>query len=541
MRTLRNRYRSLEGPMNSRQLLPNSHVLCKRTAVAGFVVLTSMLMTAEPVFGQVRTKKPDRESYQSPILEPVEVEWIGEEAERIGASEKQSDGKLRQVNHTLPRLVKPPAQVAAIPTPPADETDIQQSGGWSDETVTWDDAPVLHDATCDGCDACDGGCDSHGCDSMGPSGWPGASKWANSSLSFDKSRWFGSIELLLMFGKGDRLPPLVTTGPLTIPNPENPPIPSEIPNPNVEILYGGRVLHDLRAGGRLTLGTWVDPHCCRSLVFRGWFAGEETDSFGSNQSINPVITRPFLNVTDDPIGVGDTQIIAFPDRASGSISVNTSSEVYGADLSARQKWFSRFGGTVDLLYGYQFMRVDEDLNISSTSISEDDAFAPLGSVLAIDDSFDAENEFHGGQFGLASRYREGCWSFHSLAKVGFGVVRRSANLRGETFTSIDGNNAIDPNGLLVRSTNAGSTEDHTFGWVPELDFSLGWHQYPRFDLTFGYNIIAMTDAIQVSGLIDPELAVNLSDPLVGRQSPQLRVRDHTYYVQGIHFGLQYVY
>jgi hypothetical protein len=254
-----------------------------------------------------------------------------------------------------------------------------------------------------------------------------------------------------------------------------------------------------------------------------------------------VITRPFLNVTDDPDGNQDTQIIAFPDRASGSISVKSSSDVFGADVSARQKWFSRFGGTVDLLYGYQFMRVDEDLNISSTSISEDDASAPLGSVLAIEDSFDAENEFHGGQFGLASRYREGCWSFHSLAKVGFGVLRRTANLRGETFTSIDGNNAIDPNGLLVRSTNAGSTEDHTFGWVPELDFSLGWHQYPRFDLTFGYNIIAMTDAIQVSGLIDPELAVNLSDPLVGRQSPQLRVRDNTFYVQGIHFGLQSVY
>jgi hypothetical protein len=340
-----------------------------------------------------------------------------------------------------------------------------------------------------------------------------------------------------MFGKGDQLPPLVTTGPA-----DDPDTAGEIGQPGTEILFGGeRVLDDLRAGGRLTLGTWIDPSCCRSLVLRGWFAGEATSNYGSNQSINEVITRPFLNVTDDPDGVQDTQIIAFPDRASGSISVRSSSDVFGADVSARQKWFSRFGGTVDLLYGYQFMRVDEDLNISSTSLSEDDAFAPLGSVLAIEDSFDAENEFHGGQFGLASRYREGCWSFHSLAKVGFGVLRRTANLRGETFTSIDGNNAIDPNGLLVRSTNAGSTEDHTFGWVPELDFSLGWHQYPRFDLTFGYNIIAMTDAIQVSGLIDPELAVNLSDPLVGRQSPQLRLRDQTYYVQGIHFGLQYVY
>ncbi len=213
----------------------------------------------------------------------------------------------------------------------------------------------------------------------------------------------------------------------------------------------------------------------------------------------------------------------------------------GADVSARQKWFSRFGGTVDVLYGYQYMQMNEDLSISGLSISQNDDFAPVGSAIGVDDMFEVENEFHGGQFGLASRYREGCWSFHSLAKVGFGSLSRTERLRGETFTSIDGINATDPNGLLVRSTNARSETDHTFGWVPELDFSLGWHQYPRFDLTFGYNVIAMTDAIQVSGLIDPELAVNLSEPPLGQQSPPIRSRHQTFYVQGIHFGLQYVY
>ncbi len=488
--------------------------ISKRAALLGFMVLTGSWIAAAPVWGQVRVKKPDRDSYQSPRLEPVDIEPVGKQRELAEPSKRP----VRQVDHREP------------------------SGAWSDETVIWDESPIQfdsplvdhtlgHDANCDGCDSCDGYYDSDGCDSMGSAGW------ANSSLSFDPSRWFGSIEVLLMFRKGDRLPPLVTTGPDT-----NADTAGEIGQAGTEVLFGGqRVLQDLRAGGRLTLGTWIDQCCSRSLVMRGWFAGEETANFGSNQSINSVITRPFLNVSDNQAAAQDTQIIAFPNRATGSISVRASSEVYGADISARQEWFSRFGGTVDVLYGYQFMRMDESLSISSSSVSQDDDFAPVGSVLAIDDSFEAENEFHGGQFGFASRYREGCWSFHSLAKVGFGRLRRGATLSGQTFTSIDGNDAVDPNGLLVRSTNAGSTDDHTFGWVPELDFTFGWHQYPRFDLTFGYHVIAMTDAIQVGTLIDPDLAVNLSDPPTGQLSPTRRAEYGTFYVQGIHFGLQYVY
>jgi hypothetical protein len=511
----------LEDPMDLRHVSTRNQLIVVR-----MVVLTTVMLTAGTAFGQVRGKKPDRGTYQSPRLEPVDVEPITQTRE-------QPEARL-----SAPQIVKPRPQIAGIPAPPADDTNVRQAAAWSDETVIWDEAPILHDETCDGCAECDAGCDSYGCDSIGPYGGVGKHSWANSFLSLDRSRWFGSIELLLMFSKGDRLPPLVTTGPEDDPNTAG-----QLDQNDTDILYGDeRVLNTIRAGGRLTLGTWIDQSCCRSLVLRGWYGGHDTDSFSADQSQQSVITRPFFNVSDGQVPPEqDTQIVAFPDRATGSISVRASSEVFGADISARQKWFGRFGGTVDVLYGYQFMRFNEDLSISSTSVSQDPDFAPVGSVLAIDDRFDAENEFHGGQLGIASRYREGCWSFHSLAKVAFGSLRRGVALSGRTFTSIDGDNAVDPNGLLVRSTNARVEDDHTFGWVPELDLSLGWHQYPRFDVTFGYNIIAMTDAIQVSGLIDSDLAVNLTEPPDGQQRPSRRAHYRTYYTQGIHFGLQYVY
>ena len=143
--------------------------------------------------------------------------------------------------------------------------------------------------------------------------------------------------------------------------------------------------------------------------------------------------------------------------------------------------------------------------------------------------------------GVASSYREGCWSFKGLLKTGFGSLRRRATRTGSTLTSIDGANAVDPNGLLVRSTNSGRFKDDTFGWVPELDLTLGWQRYPCFDVTVGYHLIAMTEALRVSGAIDPALAVNSSDPPTGQMRPTPMLSYRTFYVQGIHFGLQYIY
>ena len=154
--------------------------------------------------------------------------------------------------------------------------------------------------------------------------------------------------------------------------------------------------------------------------------------------------------------------------------------------------------------------------------------------------FDVENEFHGGQLGLASMCRYGCWSFSSLAKVGFGSLARRANLSGQTTTSVDAVTAVDPNGLLVRSTNAGDTTDHTFAWVPEIDLTLGYRRFPNYEVTFGYHIVALTESLQVSDVIDPDLAVNLAAPPTGRQAPARAFEHDTYYVHGLHFGIQYI-
>ncbi|WP_436716656.1 BBP7 family outer membrane beta-barrel protein [Roseiconus lacunae] len=368
------------------------------------------------------------------------------------------------------------------------------------EEVIYDDEVVYSEPSYDlGCDA--GGCDSMGCNRCGD------------------NHWFGSVELLLMFRNGDHLPPLVTTDQL---------------DANFQVLSGAeKVFDEMTAGGRLTIGMWLDPYKDRSVVGRLWFAGEDSHDFTANDSSASVFGRPFFDVE---FGQQGFQVIAEPGVASGEVSVHADSQIAGGDVSIRQLWYKDRGATVDLLYGYQYMRVEENLRISSrsTSLSGVDA----GAILSLEDSFGIENDFHGAQIGVSTFYREGDWSLSTLAKAAFGNTRRRVDLSGNQTISIDGDSASQPNGLLVRNSNAGVHDDNTFGWVPELDLTLGWQRFPSFDVTFGYHIIAMTHALRPSGVIDPELGTDLSD---ATNRPLAVFRKDTVYVQGLHFGLSYIY
>jgi len=498
--------------------LPSVH--CNQLRLLKLVIFASVMASTPVVNGQVRTKKPDRGVYRPPVvLSNVDVVDItSSEDDSATGPERVSDAVAR------PSIVRKNAVVKQVGYETYSEP-IYSGEVYSGEqgAIQYFDEPSCGIESCDSA-----GCDSISCHAGAP--------WANSHLGFTSDRWFGSIELLLMFRSGDYPPPLLTTGPADADNP------GQLGDPGTRTLVGGEeILADMTAGGRLTIGTWLDDCRSRSLVIRGWLAGEESFNFDANQSTTSIITRPFLNVTTGEVAQQDTQIIATPGFTTfGAVNINASSEVYGADLSIRQHLYSRFGGTIDALYGYQFMRMNENLSISSTSTAGADNPLPLGSTIAISDFFGAENEFHGGQLGLATRYREGCWSFRSLWKVAFGQLSRQAERIGRTEIA-NGPVVTEPNGLLVRSTNAGTMTDHTFSWVPELDLSLGWHQFPNFDVTFGYHVIAITDAIQTSGLIDPELASNLATPVEEPFRPSPEMRDKTFYVHGLHFGLEYVY
>lgn len=502
--------------------------------------------------GLIRGKTQDRGSYQPPTLparqvkstetnrlrepastfqavSPVAVVAESYEGDNEGENEKLTDDSMNQefVDDQDGAWEQPVRQVTyqqrmEEPQRQAPPRLVRRAGHVHQPMTVYQPPHVHHDhgqyvssyvdePSCGvGAIGCDGGCDSFcdGCDSCCGSRHCGPLGLLPFGLCRGPDQWFGAVEVMLMFRKGDNLPVLATGN-------------------GGRVLFGGeRMYDDMTAGGRFKIGTWLDPYRCDSLVFRGWGAGKDSFSFRVDSGQEQRIARPFLN-TNAAVPFNDNLLIADPNApaTTGELRINGGSSVYGGDLAIHRQWLAGLGGVVEVLYGYQHLRLTEDLRIESETFP---------GPVARREHFEADNEFHGGEFGFATRYREGCWSFDGMIKIAAGSVRRTATIAGSPNAPL-----TDP--LFVRQANRGTFRNSTFGWVPELDATIGYRYTQNLDFTIGYHVIAMTDALQVSGTLDPQLAVNTGAPNAFPTRPVFSPNYDTFYIQSIHFGLQYVY
>ncbi len=500
----------------------------RRRTIAG-LLLGALLAT--PAIAQerdlaelIRGKTPDRDIYQPPTLSAPTAPAVPtnrRSLDQAGHAGQSYRSDVAQVAYEeQPVILRGPVRQAGVPHVPMAQG-VQQAGAYHPSGARGYRSSAVHSYAvetscgsefgCDGgfcgCDSgcgCDGGyCDGGGCDSLGCG--PARPMFGDCR---DSNLWFGSAELMLLFRSGDRLPVLATGGATAA---------------TTRPLFGGEKYYDdMTPGARFMLGTWLDYQRCNSVVFRGWGTGKETFSFGVDGGTYAVIERPFLNVTPGSVGndalvIGDTA-----NGRNGALSIRGSSEVYGADIALHRTWRAGLGGVIELLYGYQHMRLTEDLEIANNVLSN-----PL---LTFGEFFEADNEFHGGEVGIATRYREGCWSFNGMFKLAGGSLQRTATL-----------NSTSQDGLLVRASNRGTFRDSTFGWIPELNLSLGYRYTQNLDFTVGYHLIAMSDALQVSGILDPQMAVNEDYPTVGPARPAVGMKYGTFTAQSVTIGLQYVY
>lgn len=543
------------------------------------MLLPALMLLATPALLEagerhgMRLERPTRGTYKSPTLPPKGADAVsgnplrgdaaGREAPLVVPQPVPEDewdagerapAELPTPSAMMARPRGPVVQVAAsdlLPevldapqdgVPDEDVESIEEPAAVDPGDVYYGDLPEHHvgggavyDAHCDGLPVAPGGSVIGGGASCGIEGGFGpACGWEDCSGCDACSRsglialprlcadgWFGSAEWLLWYRRGQSFPVLAATG-----EDEDP---AEVP------LFGGeREGETSESGLRVTVGTWLDRTQCRSATVRLWGLGNEQIDFAVDGDAGLTIVRPFFDVTTLP-GSAEENIVVRPDTPD-FLRIGFESEVYGGDASIRQLWVRGLGARVDFLYGYQYLRLDERLAIRSRTGGFPDA------QLSVTDSFEVENEFHGGQIGLGAFYEEGCWTFHGLAKVGFGNLERRGTLAGTTTTQVGADPAATTNqGLLVRDTNAGSSSDSTFAVSPELSLGLGYRMNHWMDLSIGYSFLMVTDALQTWRTLDNQLAVNLEDPPVDPARPARTFSYGDYWAQGINFGVNFNY
>jgi hypothetical protein len=363
----------------------------------------------------------------------------------------------------------------------------------------------------------------------------------------DPSRFWVRGEYLMWWTKGMYVPPLVTTSPQGTSDDDA----GVLGRPDTRILFGDEGLFDqVRWGTRLQVGAWLGDCQCYGVEGEYFALGDETVRFQRQSNGDPILARPFFNVLSEE---QDSELVAYPDLIEGTVTVGALTELESAGVRARINLRSACccavsgcgecspsAARVDLLLGYRFLHLDEDL-----WVREDlNSLLPVApAAFQINDRFDSENAFHGGEIGLLLE-SQGCrWSWEILAKVALGNSHEVVRIDGDTAITLYGVPSPYPAGILAQRTNIGEYADDEFAVVPEVGITVGYQLTCRLRATFGYSFIYWNDVARPGEQIDLGLNPNLFPPeqvpFSGPLRPAFAFQHTDYWAQGLRFGVDY--
>lgn len=522
-------------------------LLIRCRPLTGLVLATLM---ASPGLAQLRSGSNSRRLYksESETIRTSDSDEAPEEAVEDAPTRKSRPGKAAVVSasHVESESVRPASAKAPVRRATASQVvpagcTSCGNGRISGSTVVDTQSPMIEGISGDegyldgGCSSCDavGGCGS--CDSCGCDDYCGI-PCGPSPLQTLLCRLSIRAEAPLFWRRPQSTPPLVTTATAGTDSD----LAGELGQNTTQILRTGLFNDGVRAGGRITLSTWLDDCQYHGVMFRYWNAGSFSDSTTYDSTNFPILARPFTNTTTGT-ATADTQLIAFPGDSIGSINVNSSAKLYGMDLLFRKMAYADRFTRFDWVYGYHHTLIGERLQIASQTTVTGAVGGLQGSTIAVTDNFQTENRFHGFAMGFMSTRRIAQLQLETTFRLTAGNLERQVNISGNTTTVAGGATNQTNQGLLARNTNIRSIKSNTFALAPEVGVNLAYALGPNLDFSIGYNYLMVPKVAQAGRQIDPRLRVNLSDPLTGSQDPGFAFNTGRYWVRSLGLGAQLRY
>jgi hypothetical protein len=352
--------------------------------------------------------------------------------------------------------------------------------------------------------------------------------------SCNGSYYWLDAEALLWFGDNLNSPPLVTTaaagvGPIS-------------GAPGVANAFGGPDGIDpgLLPGYRMSFGTWLNDERTLGVGARvyGLFSGG--NSFADSGAGNNSVGRPYVDFNSGLEAVYDVnfELNGVP-HWEGRVDASNDLSMIGVDVLGKVLIIGDHSHRVNMLAGYQFNRLDNDLSIRSfrTNLLTGDGI-PDGTTFDTTDSFSTSNTFHGGALGMESDFRRGRFTVGSLVKVGIGNFSQDVNIRGAT-TTVDGQTqaaTATTNGVLAQGSNAGVYSRERFGFMPEIGMKLGYDLRSNVRFTVGYTFLYWSDVALAGDQVNP-----MVDLLQNSDNPSFTFRETGYWMQGLDLGLSFSY
>jgi hypothetical protein len=342
--------------------------------------------------------------------------------------------------------------------------------------------------------------------------------------------FYVKTEYLLWWMKGDKLPPLVTTGSTTGKG--------VLGQPGTVVLFGGQAEEPGSfSGARTTIGFWLDE--CHNLALEGSFFTlfQKSTNFTAASTGTPVLARPFFNVLT---GLEDAELVALPGVVAGGISVTETSRLFGADLNLRTNLWRGCCYNFDLLGGFRFIGLDNSLTITENLLTLNNP----GGAFIVQDRFSTQNRFYGGQIGFDSEVRWRRWFVDTKVMFAMGSMHENANIGGNTVNTAPGGAvSVFNGGLLALSSNSGSFSREMFVFAPELTVNLGYQFTDHIRGYVGYNALYLSNVVRPGTIIDRSVNPDLLPPPLASSParPAFAFKGTDFWAQGVNFGLEFRY
>jgi hypothetical protein len=363
----------------------------------------------------------------------------------------------------------------------------------------------------------------------------------------DLDYWVGAEYLHWWTRQPTITTPLVTTGPAGSLGILNRPGVSVIAG-NEEIDYGPM------SGGRLTAGVGI-PDFGLGLdgsVFileRGGSSFLRTSDAGGTQTL----ARP---VVDALTGLETSSLIASPGAFAGSVSVDTSSQLWGGEVNLVRARVDKNCFYADWLFGFRYMDLDEELSITQRSTLLPNGVTGFNggvvrapAVIGLADTVRVKNDFYGGQIGVQGEYRRNGFFIYGAGKFAVGNTHTNVDLAGTTALFVPGQAAqAVPGGLTVlRNANLAVHSRNNVSFIPEVNVNVGYQFGRHFRVFAGYTFLYWDDLQrpydQVVRVVNPNLLP--SSLSFGRQGgpavPFEKPVTTDFWAQGVNVGMLFRY
>jgi hypothetical protein len=353
------------------------------------------------------------------------------------------------------------------------------------------------------------------------------------------SYFWGKWEYILWWYKNQEDIPLVQSVPAELVGPRN--FDFALTTPLITTDSGNRNPY---SGVRLTAGMWFDT--ARDVGVEGtyyWLA-QHGDHIHFDSTGTPAIGRPFANPVDNTNSI--LLISSPPPRAAvGSVDFTADTQLYGAELNFLSRGPSILSNRFDFIYGFHWLRLEDNLFIGSTSYQQN--LIPIPTKTTRFDQFDTDNNFYGGQVGGRACYRGDRWALELAMKFGMGAVVQDAYINGfSTLKQPFQPEQATIGGVLAQPTNIGTYSTIKTAFLYELTLNLSYNITRNLGVFAGYNLIYLSSAVRPYNAI--QLDVNPNQiPFIAGQSrvleppPVYAYNSDFWWAQGASVGLNWSY